>query len=72
LKNIFVEACTSGEMIKNHFRRFYEQISGENIDERALLLVDSWAGHKDSNTIKLFLPMAVLIVPERVTECLAS
>jgi hypothetical protein len=55
LKNIFVEASTSGKMTKNHFRRFYKHISGVNIDERALLPVDSRADNKVLETMKLAL-----------------
>jgi hypothetical protein len=75
LKNIFVEAGTSDKMTQSHLRRFYKHISGENTDERALILVDSWAGHKDVETMNLALPskyMDVLLIPERTTECFAS
>jgi hypothetical protein len=67
LRNIFAEASTSGTMINSHLQRFYEHISGEN--------VDSWAGHKDSETMKLALPskyVNVLPIPEKTTKCLAS
>jgi hypothetical protein len=55
-------------MTERHLRRFYEHISGENIDERALLLVEPWAGHKNSETLNLALPskyVYVLLIPER-------
>jgi hypothetical protein len=72
----FVEASTSGKITNSNLRRFHEHVFGENIDERALLPVDSWAGHKDSKTMKLALPsrnVDVLLIPERTTKiCSAS
>jgi hypothetical protein len=38
-----------------------------------LLLVDSWAGYKDPDTMKLALPsknVDVLLTPERTTKCI--
>jgi hypothetical protein len=68
LKNIFVEASTSGKMARSHLRRFYEQVLGENTDETAFCPVDSWAGHKDPETMKPDLPsknVDVLLVSHR-------
>jgi hypothetical protein len=59
-------------MAKSHLRRLYGHVSGENIDERTLLPVDSWSGHKDSNAMKLALSskyVDVLLIPERTTKC---
>jgi hypothetical protein len=39
-KGIFVEANRNGKMNKSHLQRLYEYISGENIEEKALLLLD--------------------------------
>jgi hypothetical protein len=43
----------------------------ENIDERALLLVDSWAGDKDPEIVKLALPdknVDALLIPKRTRK----
>jgi hypothetical protein len=61
------------QAVKLHHLRFsYEHVCGEkNIAERALLLVDSWAGHKDPETMKLALPsksVDVLLIPERTAK----
>jgi hypothetical protein len=58
-------------MIKSHFRRFYKHISGENINEKALFLVDSWAIPEDPEMVNLALPskhVNVLLIPERTTN----
>jgi hypothetical protein len=60
-------------MTKSHLRRFYGNISGENIDERALLIVDSWTDYKDLETMKFSLPskrVDVLLISERTTNCI--
>jgi hypothetical protein len=65
-------------MTKNkHFRLFYEDVFGENIDERALLLVGLWSGHKDSEAVELALPskyVDVLLIPDsnNIFDLLAS
>jgi hypothetical protein len=69
---IFVEASISDKMTKSHLRRFCEHIFfGENVDDRAWLLVDSSARHKDSETTKLALPskyVNVLLISERTAK----
>jgi hypothetical protein len=53
-------------MTRSQLQQFYEPIFGENINERALFLVDSWTGHKDLETMKLALPsknVDVLLIP---------
>jgi hypothetical protein len=56
VKNIsFFQGSTIDKVTKSRFRRLCEHIYGENVSERTLLLVVSWACHEAQETVKIAL-----------------
>lgn len=70
LKNVFFKPTQAVKWPKT-LRQFYQQIYGENVNGRALLLVCLWAVSKNLETVKVAVPkynVDVLLSPKRTLK----